>query len=86
MWYNSIGGIFMDLLCDDYQHAARNRLMVASHQNIAGYVEVEDALKLLPLSAPLPSWIQQGRLPQGILVTVDRDRDSDSEDDADDVV
>ncbi len=61
--YNkSVGTI--DLGCNDFKGAARNRRMVKWKRNIVGYLEVEAILKNTPLSKPLPSWVPVGNLPK----------------------
>ncbi len=52
-----------NLLCDDFESAARNREMVANKEQIIGYILVEEAMRKLPSKSPLPDWISLGFIP-----------------------
>jgi len=57
-----------------------NRLMVANKRNIEGYIKVEEAVRLTPISEPLPSWITTDNLPYLLLSSLSnskRDYDDD---------
>ena len=58
---------WVDIGCSDFVRAAANRIMVARNQNIAGYLDVESALRRCPRNKPLPAWI-----PLGNVVTVSK--------------
>ena len=60
MCYNR--GVRVDIGCDDFKKAARNREMVAKKRNIIAYLMVEAVLKGWPLSKPLPIWVPTGEL------------------------
>ena len=52
----------IDVGCDDFGKAARNREMVAGKHNILAYLMTEAVLKGWPLAKPLPGWIPTGNL------------------------
>jgi hypothetical protein len=54
----------LDIGCDDFAKAARNRQRVANHENIDFYLKLESWLRNSPLKATLPTWLTQGSLPQ----------------------
>ena len=53
-----------DIGCDDFDRAARNRLLVSGKMFTNNYEAVERAIKHLPILKPLPYWIPRGELPE----------------------
>lgn len=49
---------------DDLEKAKANRERVARHENIKGYLNVEEALRKTPIGKSLPKWIPEGYIPQ----------------------
>lgn len=47
----------IDLLCENYSKAKRNRKMVRLKQNIEGYIFMEEFLKRWPHRKKLPEWM-----------------------------
>ena len=52
----------IDIGCDDFEAAARNREMVKEKRNIIAYLEVESAIAHTPRGQPLATWIPRGEL------------------------
>ena len=51
-----------DIGCDDFDRAARNRLLVSGKMFTNNYEAIEKAVKHLPIHKPLPYWIPRGEL------------------------
>ena len=52
----------IDIGCEDFEAAARNRNRVVNKENIAGYLLIEAIIKSWPHGEPLPMWLC-GKLP-----------------------
>ncbi len=53
-----------DIGCDDFDQAARNRVIVSEKLFITFWLAMENVVRNTPLSCHLPSWIPLGQLPQ----------------------
>ena len=53
----------IDIGCDDFDAAARNREMIRNKDKIINYLRIEAALRGLSLKKALPVWIPTGTLP-----------------------
>jgi hypothetical protein len=55
--------LIIDCGCDDFERAAKNRIMVRDHMCIEGYVRVESFLSGYSTRQPLPDWVPRGNMP-----------------------
>lgn len=71
-----------DIGCDDFDRAARNRLLISSRLFTTAYQFVESYLEHAPLRLHLPRWLEEG----GIYKYLSGDRGGDNEEETDIVV
>ncbi len=50
-------GVWVDVGCEDFKAAARNRRMVRLKQKISGYLFIEAVIRGWPHRKPLPEWL-----------------------------
>ena len=55
---------WVDVGCDDFDKARRNRELIAQGKNDEFYKQLESWLRHTPRNQPLPNWISKGRVPE----------------------
>lgn len=55
---------WIDIGCDDFDKARRNRERIEQRKNIEFYKQVESWLRHTRRDQPLPAWITKGRVPE----------------------
>ena len=59
-----IKNVWVDIGCDDFGSAARNRKRIKSKDNLTWWLWYEAVVKGWPFRKPLPFWLPQGGLPK----------------------